>query len=153
VGERAAVGHGLDEPAEVLPPVLLGGGPQLGGRGVRGGGVLEGDQQATRPHRHLGHGADVGLDDVGGLGQGQGGGERGPFGERHIVVVATQGAVDAGEQEGGLAALGVDGLDRRPGLAGDRLHRRAEVALADEERGGCVKHGGAGRLRLGPAQR
>ena len=31
-GERAPVGDGLDQSAEILPPVLLGGGPQLGGR-------------------------------------------------------------------------------------------------------------------------
>ena len=53
VGERAAVGHGLDQAAEVRPPVLLGGGPQLGGRGVGGGGVLEGDEQAAGPHRDV----------------------------------------------------------------------------------------------------
>ena len=68
------------------------------------------------------------------------------------LVVAAQGAVDAGEQQGGLAALRVDRLHRGPGLAGDRLHRRAQVALADEERGGRVEHRGAGGLGLRPPQ-
>ncbi len=64
--------------------VLLGGGPQLGGRGVGGRGVLEGDQQPARPLRDVRHGPDEPLDDGGGRRLRQGGGELGAVGQRHV---------------------------------------------------------------------
>ena len=145
--------QGADEDARVRAPpslVLL---PGLGDLRITGGRGGEDDGDGTRlrdvatgklaERREL-------AGDVGGLDEPHEGLARG---QRDVVVVTDDGAVDAAEQQRGLAPLPEHRLHGDAGGLGDVPHRGGGVAAVEEAVPGRVEDGDARALRLFLAQR